>query len=391
MKRKSLAFVTCAIALLLVTALGVRRSKETRAPTAQSGQPMRAPRPRNVIQAASGLPTKLRIIIEQDYGEAKDTVLPIRRVTSRLLEAAGLKAVGSDSTDYEATLKVVAKGTADGALYMNAGFCYTGARMEGRFSWEVRNAVPLEKNFEGHVSPPDMIYGGRTRKTPSLAPFEAAFYLSDFFGKLAEVVRGNYGNDALLCYWLAALEEDFLLKLQAIKALGELRDSRATDALVEELVEDSRGEYVIEALAKIGQPAVEPLIAHLRSTDAENRALAAQILGKIGDARAVKPLTNALNDSNRDVQLCSAFALLKLGDSQKIDLLIAALRDPDGHTRWHAARLLGQAGDSRAIRPLIASLKESNASNVQEALEELTGEKFGSDAEKWLEWWEAKH
>ena len=45
-----------------------------------------------------------------------------------------------------------------------------------------------------------------------------------------------------------------------------------------------------EMLAKIGEPAVEPLIEALASTDRGVRHSAAYALGKIGDVRAVQPL-----------------------------------------------------------------------------------------------------
>jgi HEAT repeat protein len=66
-----------------------------------------------------------------------------------------------------------------------------------------------------------------------------------------------------------------------VKALGYVKDSDVCQAAV-------------EALAEIGPPAVEPLIAALEDSGSRMRADAAEALGKLGDPRAVEPLRGAL-------------------------------------------------------------------------------------------------
>jgi formylglycine-generating enzyme required for sulfatase activity len=64
-----------------------------------------------------------------------------------------------------------------------------------------------------------------------------------------------------------------------------------------------------EALAEIGEPAVEELIDALRDRDARVRRMVADVLGKIKDPRSVDPLTAALRDPNDEVQHSAAEAL----------------------------------------------------------------------------------
>ena len=89
-----------------------------------------------------------------------------------------------------------------------------------------------------------------------------------------------------------------------IKTLGYKTDSgvRRTAAL---------------ALGKIGEPAVEPLIAALKDSVGDVRRTAAEALGKVGDRRAVEPLIAALKDSDDYVRREAAEALGKIGEPHR--------------------------------------------------------------------------
>ena len=88
-----------------------------------------------------------------------------------------------------------------------------------------------------------------------------------------------------------------------IKTLGYKTDSgvRRTAAL---------------ALGKIGEPAVEPLIAALKDSDDCVRREATEALGKIGEP-AVEPLIAALKDSDDYVRREAAEALGKIGEPHR--------------------------------------------------------------------------
>ncbi|MDO8535731.1 MAG: aldo/keto reductase, partial [Candidatus Omnitrophota bacterium] len=119
-----------------------------------------------------------------------------------------------------------------------------------------------------------------------------------------------------------------------------------------------------EALAKMGAPAVEPLINALSDIYPHARSSAAQALGKIGDIRAVEPIISALDDNYPNVRSSAAQALGKIGDIRAVEPIIKVLGDSSLHVRYAAAAALGDIGDIRAIEPLIKALSD-NASNVR--------------------------
>lgn len=115
----------------------------------------------------------------------------------------------------------------------------------------------------------------------------------------------------------------------------------------------------IEECAKIGPPAVEPLMGALNGrVSYEVRATAARMLGEIGDPRAVEALIPVLD--SHDASGGAAFnSLVKIG-APAVDLLIAELGERDSNARVQVARVLGEIGDPRAAEPLISALEEQD-------------------------------
>ncbi len=111
------------------------------------------------------------------------------------------------------------------------------------------------------------------------------------------------------------------------------------------------------ALASIGEPAVEPLIAALSDTDSRVRDWAAYALGRIGDPRAVEPLIAVLSDTDKFARASAALALGRIGDPRGVEPLIAVLSDTDWYVRSIAAEALGRTGDPRAVEPLLPTLR----------------------------------
>ena len=77
-------------------------------------------------------------------------------------------------------------------------------------------------------------------------------------------------------------------------------------------------------LAKLGEEALQPLVAALSAGDPRDvRLYAATALGLLGDRRAVEPLIGALEDDDFMVYQAAARALEALRDSRAVDPLIA--------------------------------------------------------------------
>jgi len=93
-------------------------------------------------------------------------------------------------------------------------------------------------------------------------------------------------------------------------------DQKPVDPLIASFrnKDKTRRKAAAEDLAKIGGPAVAPLICALDDRISYVRALAAHALGNIGDPRALNPLRKALQDKDSNVRKEAKEALIKLGD-----------------------------------------------------------------------------
>jgi len=101
-------------------------------------------------------------------------------------------------------------------------------------------------------------------------------------------------------------------------------------ALIEALgEEDNAGlrNSATEVLIKIGAPAVSDLFRVLEDGDKDERKIAADILGDIGDQRALEPLLSTLKDPDENVRAAAAESLGMLGDTGVIERMVEALRD----------------------------------------------------------------
>jgi HEAT repeat protein len=166
-------------------------------------------------------------------------------------------------------------------------------------------------------------------------------------------------------------QEDLIVRLSAAKALGEIKDARAVEPLVAILRDESSGSTAANALAKIGKPAVKPLVNSLREKKALVRRNAATALGKIKDASAVEPLIAALKDEDPLVRMNAASALGNMKSANAAEFLITALKDKSTLVRRNAATALGEMKNAHAVEPLMAALKDRDAlvrSNAAAAL-----------------------
>jgi HEAT repeat protein len=143
--------------------------------------------------------------------------------------------------------------------------------------------------------------------------------------------------------------EDLIARLHAIKALGETKDARAVEPLIAILKDGKCGSTSVNALVKIGKPAVEPLMTALKDENPIARRNAAMALGKIKDASAVNPLITALKDENPIVRRNAAVALGEINDTSATEPLTAALNDKSPIVRKKAAIALKEMGKPEAV------------------------------------------
>lgn len=112
-----------------------------------------------------------------------------------------------------------------------------------------------------------------------------------------------------------------------------------------------------QALAEVGEPAIEPLLRALNSHNPETRAYAARALGLIGTPRAFDPIVALLaKESNDTTRMSLIEALGGLGDERAIAILLPYLKPPAqanrGWTIRMASHALGNIGSEVVIGPL---------------------------------------
>lgn len=135
----------------------------------------------------------------------------------------------------------------------------------------------------------------------------------------------------------------------------------ALESLVWSLKNQSRDDHkeIMEAMVKIGRPAVDTLIDFLREKDDQLKQLTTSALGKIGDKKAIKPLISCLRDNNLQIRVGAANSLCNMGE-EVVEPLMEALRESRPEVREASAGALGQIGDKRAVEPLIKLLSDKN-------------------------------
>lgn len=216
---------------------------------------------------------------------------------------------------------------------------------------------------------------------------------------------GEIGDDRAVEPLVAAMNDrDFHVKGRSATALDSLNWAPQNQAyrisyLLATIKRRSKSPGVVKSpihgnwsdLVKIGQPAIEPIIAILKQEDSRVRKGAAWALGEIGDARAVEPLIDLLKDHNSDVRGYAAYALGNIDDNRSVESLFVALKDKESLVRGNASYALGEIGDARAIEPLIPLLNDKKKfvrGRTLEALQKITDENFENDKGRWQAWWD---
>jgi HEAT repeat protein len=174
------------------------------------------------------------------------------------------------------------------------------------------------------------------------------------------------------------------VRFASMRALGQIREERAIQALTEQLTYYGKGEgawSALDALARIGHGSSVPLFkARLTDRDPYLRRAAAEGLGRSGDTSETSTLeVRANNDESEMARAAMAFALQKLGrnyvsrlvdmmDSAKLapqiqlyllelgpsiaPQLLSHLQEPEAEIRVRVAEVLGLLGNDAAVAAL---------------------------------------
>jgi HEAT repeat protein len=234
----------------------------------------------------------------------------------------------------------------------------------------------------------------------------------DVRGKAANILGKIKDERAVEPLILALKNEYSVIRSNAAKALGNIKNSQAIKPLISALededhwvrwtaaksldnlgwIPENEEKKVLYFIAKnewhecvkIGEPAVEPLVASMSDNASLVRERAAKALDELN--------WNPINDRERAIYFIAKNQwqeCIKVG-SEAVELLIAAL-EYGGEAKMQAAYVLGEIKDNRAIEPLIDKLRfaaQLLEAKVLEALQKITGQSIGGDYDAWIKWWQ---
>jgi HEAT repeat protein len=115
----------------------------------------------------------------------------------------------------------------------------------------------------------------------------------------------------------------------------------------------------------LGRRAAVPLTGRLDDEAAGVRQRAAEVLGRMGEARAVVPLLARLGDTTREVRAAALEALAQLGDARTVPAMIRMVRDPADDVRATAVTALGRLRAPAAIAPLSEAMEHGQPETLR--------------------------
>lgn len=165
---------------------------------------------------------------------------------------------------------------------------------------------------------------------------------------------------------LNAKNTDREMREGAIEALGANKTPQAIQALIEALDDNETPWNVVDALEKIGKPALPALMKATQHPSQDVRYHVAEVLGLIKDLRAVPALAKTLTDEaeGRRVRYNAAEALELIGTPQAVPALIEVLKGQDKYISEVAAKALREILhnysnlDLRAALPALRRLQK---------------------------------
>jgi len=140
----------------------------------------------------------------------------------------------------------------------------------------------------------------------------------------------------------------------------------------------------VDALAEIGEPAVEPLIHTLKDRSIKTWAIQARavnVLAKIGTQRAVGAIIDSLKDTESS-EYVRGFAAVALGETKSarmVEPLTLALTDEKQFVRWKCTQALGMLGHRECVSGLVLAVKDRDQ-HVRAAAVQALGEIRSNDA-----------
>jgi HEAT repeat protein len=167
-----------------------------------------------------------------------------------------------------------------------------------------------------------------------------------------EAVRalGMIDDDSVPTALISALNDpEIRVREMAVDALGRWRSPSVARRLAAALRSPDLRAAASDVLAKMGQPAVEPLTDVVVGDDPQAAAAAGEILSHVV---GVRPFVADLSSTDPQTRLRAVAVLGAMGGLVASDALMTMVSDPDVRVRMQAVGLLGDIGDRRVVKVL---------------------------------------
>ena len=285
----------------------------------------------------------VRFILDEDFPKTAGVTFPVLKETEKVFNYAGITGYHKLDANADATLHIFCRGIALSGeynivrdpryesfnLYKGANetyHLYTGAKISGKYIYQVNGVSPYKSKFEGVIYPPKTVKN--LPSTPSGAPFKETSQKCTYLRDLFILIGSLYGDGALS----AALKDDNpIIRLACIQAIPFLNDS----GLV----------YLCQRM--------------LYDADPDVKGYAALGLAYFNINQSIEVLINNAGNPNPDIRLEIAYALGRTRDYDAIQTLILLLDDEKDIVRNAALTSLGT----------------------------LTNKKIGTHPNDWKLWW----
>jgi HEAT repeat protein len=149
----------------------------------------------------------------------------------------------------------------------------------------------------------------------------------------------------------------------AAEALGRIGGSQVIRVLIDTLEqnEPKLTARATEALCRYGKPTLEPLLEAMKEGSLDLRIHALAILGRIDLPEALPPLLVAVDDVEFDMRRAAVLALENKQGEVVVSALCKALMDRGSGVRARAAEILCHRAEKQALPYLLNSLKDENS------------------------------
>jgi len=192
-----------------------------------------------------------------------------------------------------------------------------------------------------------------------------------------EKLRAISNPEALRMLNLALGDESWRVRKSAVEALVAYPDTpAAVSVLITALYDaDNAGRRVaaVEALAEIGEAALEALFQAFATQDGDVRKFVVDVLSQISSPAAVEVLIRALEDPEENVRMAAVEALGNQGADRAYAKLLEIVEQPEYTLAFAALHALGKI-DREIPFPLIRRLAERKA--LRRAVFEALGQSF---------------